>query len=121
MRTYLTLLLDTRRAKKDGSFPIIFRLTHLRKTTSISTGYSILEKYWDYRKCSIRKTYSKVASIATLNTLLLKEEAKANDIINKLHDKGQLNFMSITQIKNRITRKSNYDSFYKYGESLAED
>ncbi|TMM52113.1 site-specific integrase [Maribacter algarum] len=121
MRTYITLLLDTRRAKKDGSFPIIFRLTHLRKTTSISTGYSILEKYWDYRKCSVKKTYTKVASIATLNTLLLKEEANANDIINKLNDKGQLNFMSITQIKNRITRKSNYDSFYEYGESLAED
>ena len=121
MRTYLTLLLDTRRAKKDGSFPIVFRLTHLRKTTSISTGYSILEKYWDYRKCSIRKTYAKVGSIATLNTLLLKEEANANDIINKLQDRGKLNFMSITEIKARITRKSNYESFYKYGESLAED
>lgn len=94
---------------------------HLRKTTSISTGYSTLEKYWDYRKCSIRKTYTKVASIATLNTWLLKEEEKANDIINKLYDKGQFNFMSITQIKNRITRKSNNNSFYKYGESLPED
>ena len=121
MRTYLTLLLDTRRAKKDGSFPIIFRLTHLRKTTSIATGYSILDKFWDSRKCAIKKTYSKVDSIARLNTLLLKEEARANDIINQLYDKGKLNYLSITQVKNRITRNSTYDSFYKYGESLAED
>ncbi|WP_190808383.1 site-specific integrase [Flagellimonas sp. S3867] len=121
MRTYLTLLLDTRRAKRDGSYPIIFRLTHLRKTTSISTGYSILEKYWDSRKCTIKKTYTKVDSIARLNTLLLKEEARANDIINQLYDKGKLNYLSITQVKNRITRNSTYDSFYKYGESLAED
>lgn len=121
MRTYLSLLLDTRRAKKDGSYPIIFRLTHLRKTTSISTGYSILEKYWDSRKCSIKKTYTKVDSIARLNTLLLKEEARANDIINQLYDKGKLNYLSITQVKSRITKNSTYDSFYKYGESLAED
>ena len=104
MRTYLTLLLDTRRAKKDGSFPIIFRLTHLRKTTSISTGYSILEKYWDSQKCAIKKTYTKVESIARLNTLLLKEEAKANDIINRLYDSRKLNYLSITQVKSRITK-----------------
>ncbi|WP_422083496.1 phage integrase SAM-like domain-containing protein [Ulvibacterium sp.] len=121
MRTYLTLLLDTRRAKKDGSFPIIFRLTHLRKTTSISTGYSILEKYWDSRKCEIKRNYTRVESIARLNTLLLKEEARANDIINQLYDKEKLNYMSITQVKNRITRNNTYDSFYRYGESLAED
>ena len=121
MRTYLTLLLDTRRAKKDGSFPIIFRLTHLRKTTSISTGYSILEKFWDTKKCAIKKTYTKVESIARLNTLLLKEEARANDIINQLYDKGKLNYLSITQVKNRITRNSTYDSFCKFGEALAED
>ncbi len=121
MRTYLTLLLDKRRAKKDGSFPIIFRLTHLRKTTSISTGYSILEKFWDSRKCEIKRTYTKVECIARLNTLLLKEEARANDIINQLFDKGKLNYQSITQVKNRITRNSTYDSFYKFGELLAED
>ncbi|MAU26042.1 MAG: transposase [Muricauda sp.] len=121
MRTYLMLLLDTRRAKKDGSFPIIFRLTHLRKTTSISTGYSILEKYWDSQKCAIKKTYTKVEFIARLNTLLLKEEARANDIINKLYDSGKLNYLSITQVKSRINQNSNYVSFYRFGESLAED
>ncbi|GMN08365.1 site-specific integrase [Croceitalea sp. MTPC5] len=121
MRTYLSLLLDTRRAKKDGSYPIIFRLTHLRKTTSISTGYSILEKYWDSKKCTIKRNYTRVESIARLNTLLLKEEARANDIINQLYDKGKLNYFSITQVKNRITRNNTYDSFYKYGELLSEE
>ncbi|WP_339144554.1 site-specific integrase [Croceitalea sp. MTPC5] len=113
--------MDTRRAKKDGSYPIIFRLTHLRKTTSISTGYSILEKYWDSKKCTIKRNYTRVESIARLNTLLLKEEARANDIINQLYDKGKLNYFSITQVKNRITRNNTYDSFYKYGELLSEE
>ncbi len=121
MRTYLTLLLDTRRLKKDGSYPIIFRLTHLRKTTSIATGYSIANQYWDTQKCSVKKSYTKVESIARLNTLLLKEEARANDIINKLYDQGKLNYMSITQVKKRIILKSTYESFYEYGETLVED
>jgi len=50
MNTLITLMLDQRRMKKDGKYPIIFRLTHNRKTTSISTGYSILEIHWDEKK-----------------------------------------------------------------------
>jgi len=50
MNTLITLMLDQRRMKKDGKYPIIFRLTHNRKTTSISTGYSILEIHWMKRK-----------------------------------------------------------------------
>ena len=121
MRTYLTLLLDTRRAKKDGSYPIIFRLTHLRKTTSIATGYSISEIFWDSQKSCIKKSYSKVSHIARLNTLLLKEEARANDILNQLFDKGKLNYLSISEVKKRITRNSSYDSFFVFGETVVED
>ena len=121
MRTYLTLLLDTRRVKKDGTFPIIFRLTHLRKTTSIATGFSISEIFWDSQRCSIKKSYSKVSHIARLNTLLLKEEARANDIINQLYDQGKLNYLSITEVKKRIVRNSSYDSFFAFGESIVAD
>lgn len=117
----MTLLLDTRRAKKDGSYPIIFRLTHLRKTTSIATGFSISEIFWDSQKCCIRKSYSKVSQIARLNTLLLKEEARANDILNQLFDQGKLNYLSISEVKKRITRNSSYDSFFAFGETVVDD
>ena len=73
MNTYLNLLLDTRRAKKDGSFPIILRLTHLRKTTSIATGFSVKKKDWNVRKGQIKNHYKEVSSVNHLNTLLLKE------------------------------------------------
>ena len=121
MRTYLTLLLDTRRPKKDGSYPIIFRLTHLRKTTSIATGFSISEIFWDQQKCSIKRNYTRTESIARLNTLLLKEEARANDILNKLSDQGKLNYLSIVEVKKRITRNSTYESFFEFGNSVVED
>ena len=121
MNTFLNIVLDTRRKKKNGSFPIILRLCHLRKTTSISTGFSVPEIYWDAKKCEIKKNYPDVDSVFRLNNMLLKEKAKANDIINKLYDQGKLNYLSIEQVKNRIINRHKYNSFFGYGYSLVED
>lgn len=121
MKTFLSLILDTRRKKKDGSFPIILRLTHFRKTTSISTGFSVPKKYWDFKKNEITKNYPNVDSVHRLNNLLLKEKTNANDIITKLYDENKLHYMSIDEVKNRIVKKHNYISFFGYGNSLVED
>lgn len=114
-------MLDKRRMKKDGKFPIIFRLTHNRKTTSISTGYSIHEIYWDERKKEVRSNYKEVDSVRLLNHLLLKEKARASNIINKLYDKEELQYLSILQIKQHLTRKINYTSFIEYGYFLVDE
>lgn len=121
MNTFLSIVLDTRRKKKDDSFPIILRLTHLRKTTSISTGFSVQENYWDEKRSEIKSSYPHVDSVHRLNNVILKEKAKANDILNKLYDEGKLHYMSIDQVKNRIVRKHRYNSFFGYGNSLVED
>ena len=121
MNTYLTLLLDGRRIKKDGTFPIIIRLTHLRKTTSIATGFSVEQKDWNERKSQIKNNYTGVSSVNHLNTLLLKELARANEIINKLFDRGELYYLSIYEIKQKIIRKTNYESFFEFGQSLVDD
>lgn len=56
-----------------------------------------------------------------MNTLLLKEEARANDILNKLSDQGKLNYLSIVEVKKRITRNSSYESFFEFGNSVVKD
>lgn len=121
MSTQITLMLDQRRKKKDGKYPIIFRLTHNRKTTSISTGFSILEIYWDEKKKEVKQNYKKVESVRFFNTILLKENARINEILNKLYDRGELQYLSISQIKSRITKKTNYSSFLEYGNHLVEE
>jgi integrase/recombinase XerD len=121
MNTLITLMLDKRRMKKDGKYPIIFRLTHNRKTTSISTGYSILEIHWDEKKKEVKTSYKKVESVRLLNIILLKENARINEIINRLYDKGELQYLSINQVKQRITRKMNYSSFTEYGNHLVKE
>lgn len=121
MNTYLTPKLDTRRAKFDGTFPIIIRITHLRKTTSIATGFYVKKPDWDDRRGQIKYSYKGPYSVPHLNTLLLKELTRANSILNKLIDNGELNYLSIREIKERIVQKNKFESFFAFGESLVEE
>lgn len=121
MKTNLTLSLDTRRKKKNGTFPIILRLGHKRKTTSISLGYSVMESDWDKRNRKVKKSYKGVSSISRLNNILLKKKTDAMDIINNLADKEELNFLSINQLKAKISNQASYDSFFAFGYSLVEE
>lgn len=121
MKTNLTLTIDTRRTKKDGTFPIILRLSHIRKTTSISLGYSIDKEFWDDKNRRVKKTYKGVSSVNRFNNHLAKEKTNAMDIINGLAEKGELAYLAITQIKQKIIISSAYDSFFDFGKQLVEE
>jgi integrase/recombinase XerD len=51
----LNLVLDTRRAKKDGSFPLVFRVRIDKKYKDISSGFSIPEKQYNFKTNTIVK------------------------------------------------------------------
>ncbi len=121
MKTNLTLTLDVRRKKSDNTYPIILRLSHLRKTTSISLGYSVEKCSWDSRKRNVKNSYKGATSVSKLNNILLKEKTRATDIINDLFDRKELEFLSIKQVKDKIVRTSKYESFFEFGYGLAED
>ncbi|MEW4922210.1 site-specific integrase [Algibacter sp. 2305UL17-15] len=121
MNTNIKLSLDTRREKKDKSYPIILRLTHFRKTTSISLGKSITLVYWDEKNEKIRRSFKGTASVSKLNNQLLKEKTRAIDIINELYEKNELNFLSILQVKSKIIRKVSFASFFDYSNSIIEE
>ena len=117
MQTSLTLSLDKRRSRKDGKFPVIIRLGHYQKTTSIATGQAIPEECWDDRKKKIKGSFKGTEALFHLNNLLLKELVQYQDKINQLRESGELEFLSIKQLKNRLVGKNKYDSFYEFGEA----
>lgn len=121
MQTSLTLSLDKRRSRKDGKFPVIIRLGHYQKTTSIATGQAIPEDCWDERKKKIRVSYKGTDALYHLNNLLLKELVSYQDKINKLLETGELEFLSIKQLKNRLVGKNKYDSFFEFGDAKAAE
>lgn len=51
---------DTRRKKKDGTYPIVFRLTLNRKQKIISTGYSCTANQWDKKNGTVKPKTEKL-------------------------------------------------------------
>lgn len=121
MNTNVVISLDTRRAKNDGTYPIILRLGHNRQTTAIPIGISIPQKDWDEKKRLIRKSYAGVSSVTRLNNQIEKAKTDAMDIILKLHESGVLQTLSITSLKDRITQKETKDSFLHFAGQCVEE
>lgn len=121
MNTNIVVSLDTRRKKKDGSYPIIMRLGHNGKTTSIPLGLSIDEKDWDDKQRKVKKTYTGVNSVTWLNNRIQKMKTEAMNIILKLHEDGILQTLPITSLKDRITQKDAKDSFFEFANQCVNE
>src|SRR3954465_520470 len=104
MSTNIVIALDTRRAKTDGTYPIVMRLGHNRRTTSIPLNISVKEKDWDDKSRTVRKSYSGTGSVARLNNIIQKRRADAMDIIVKLEEADELNNLSLVAIRDRIDK-----------------
>lgn len=121
MKTNITLSLDQRRKRRDNSYPLIFRLSHHRKTISISTGFSIPKECWHESKREVRKPYKGVSSVVRLNNLLAKKKTDLIDCINVLEEKGRLNGLSIMELKNELIKPNNKVSFFDYTQDLIDE
>ena len=121
MSTNITISLDTRRKKKDGTYPLVFRIGHHRRTVVIQTGYNIPEKDWDSKRRVIKKTYSEINSVTRANNKLLRQRAEMLDKIEGLAESKQLDTLSAKELKDFLTRKSNSHSVFVFTEQLIEN
>jgi integrase/recombinase XerD len=87
--TSIKISLDTRRSKADGTYPLILRLTHKRKTTSIKTGIHLKKEDWDEDALEVKKSYKGTANVTRLNNEIQKKKAEALDKILKLDEKAK--------------------------------
>ena len=121
MGTYIQIVIDQRRKKADNTFPIIFRMTHLRRVTSIKTGYSVLEKYWDQKNGKVKRGCKNIPDIVGLNMFLKRRETELLKKIMELENKGILKNMSISDVKKEMgeltTEKQNI-SFVSFMKSV---
>lgn len=53
----MNLTLDTRRAKKDGTYPIVFRIAYQRDYRDVATGFSVLKAYWNEKTNNPKETH----------------------------------------------------------------
>lgn len=121
MNSNIVITLDTRRAKKDGTYPIILRLSHNGKTLPLSTGYAVPEDYWDETNRKIKNIYKGMDNVTRVNNFLQKERARCIDVLTILNDKNELNYLSINELKEMMVIGKSETSFYEYTEQLIKE
>lgn len=122
MDTSLSISLDTRRKKQDGTYPLILRLTHKRMTTSMKLGYSIPLTDWDKKRKEIKKSSKVSSSINRINNLIQKQKAEALNVITKLDEEGQLTTLSVQQLRNAIVgRKGGRNTLFTFTHEIISE
>lgn len=119
--TSIKVSLDTRRSKADGTYPLILRLTHNRKTTSIKTGIYLKQEDWDEKALEVKKSYKGVTNVKRLNNEIQKKKAEALDNILKMEGKAKQISLSVIDVKQQIDPSSLSQSFYDFGEKLVKE
>lgn len=115
MNTTIYYALDTRRVKKDGTYPIVMRINHNRSSASLATGLSVCEGEWNSNTREIRPGATVSTSVTRLNNSLNKRRAAALDLIMKKHDEGRLASLSVQQVKSLIVNRHTAYSIFEYG------
>ncbi|MCA0152915.1 site-specific integrase [Winogradskyella vincentii] len=103
--------LDIRRPKADGTYNIIYRITHYKKVYTINSGVAILEHYWDCEHSVITKQHP---NAKILNLKLLKNYYKIEKVILTLDDD-----FTIEKLRNII--KGNASNTSKSFKSFAQE
>ncbi|RKE04464.1 site-specific integrase [Marinifilum flexuosum] len=110
------LILDTRKAKKDGTFPIKLAVSQKTKTAYISAKISIPKEYWDNGR--IKRGCPNIDNLRQTNNELASLLFDADDYIYELEKKNKLDRLNAKQIADYIKNggKSNNSniSFNEY-------
>lgn len=101
----LTIILDTRRANKNGQYLIRLQLTNNRSNTTISTGYSTSPEHFVGRIDQIVTNSSPMANHINLEVQKLYLDVLS--LLNELERKGNINRASASTIKEHLERMSN--------------
>lgn len=96
---YYKMILDDRRSKADGVYPVIIRIIHNRKNSSIATGVRVHKEYWDTQLCQIKPTHP---NYSTLNPSLLEFYIKVQRAIHSLDENNEFSF---TELKDKLDPK----------------
>lgn len=99
------IFLDNRRTKKDGTQALKLRITINRKSVEMALGYAIPPAYWNEKTQQIKPKCPSIQNVTRLNNRLQKQRAEYMERLIALQDEGQLQRMSMAEIKQRLTGK----------------
>lgn len=118
MSTNIRIVLDTRFEKVDQTYPLIIRISHNRRNISIPLGYSLLEKDWNEQSKEVKSSFKGVSNVTRLNKLIQQKKINAMDIINQLQDSGEIENLTVKEIKSRIINQQSEQTVFSFTEQL---
>lgn len=115
MKYYVQVLLRKDFIKKDGSSPIVLRVTILRKVKRFSTNHSVLPTMWDDKRCVVKENYPKSDEINLVIKSMLK---RAEEILFDYEIKNKLLTFELFDQEFKIKKS---DCFYSFVEEELEN
>lgn len=104
----IKILLDTRRAKKDGTFNIIFRVTHSKQVYTINSSHSVFESQWNNDKLQVNKSHQ---NHKIINLKLSKDYFKIQEILINLGAEFTINKLRESLAAKPVLNNDNFKSF----------
>jgi hypothetical protein len=107
--------LDTRRAKSDGTYNIIYKIRHLKKVYTINAGISVLKEYWESTNSRVNTAYPNAKNI---NLKLLNDYLQLEKAILTLDDE-----VTIEKLRESLKGKAQVQvkSFKAFTQQLIDD
>lgn len=121
MSVIAKIILDQRRPRRNNTYPLYLRVWFKRSNLNIALGYTISTDDWDELNEQVKKSCTLVSNLTRLNNYLAKQKTNAYDVITQLQDRGELDGLSMNELKERIKNKNKSISFYEYTEGVIED
>jgi hypothetical protein len=111
----LKTVFDTRRQKSDGTYPIRFRITDVKKVYYLSSGISVKETHWVELTQTIKSNHP---NAQTINTNLSEQFFKIQKAIFSLDQGEQFSFDKLKAILNPVKEAVQETTYYEYSQDL---
>ena len=105
-----------KKKNKDGTYPLVLRITKDRRTSYIYLGKNVFEKEWDATHQKVKRSHP---NDKRLNNFLLKKRTEANNIL--LDFELQQKEFSVRELKKKLSDEKRYDTVFAQAELYFEN
>jgi len=121
MNASVNTILDPRRPKNDGTYPISLKIIFKRTNIYINSGYSVMKEHWDEKQLQITKDCKKYSRLVHTNNDIRQKHIDAFRIIEDLHKSGELENLTPLDLKTKILNKSVRASFREFNNKIIDE
>lgn len=121
MNATVNIILDPRRPKNDGTYPISLKVIFKRTKFYINSGYSVKKEHWDEEKLQITKDCKKYSRLVHTNNEITQKHIDAFKVIEDLYKSGELEKLTPSDLKTKILNKSERASFREFNKKIIDE